>query len=88
MPVGGTLSLTTEEQEDRFVLRVSDTGVGVSKENLARLFEPFFTTKSQGLGLGLAMTKRVIEEHGGKIEFSSIEGQGSEVTISLPLSTA
>jgi signal transduction histidine kinase len=88
MPVGGTLSLTTEEQEGRFVLRVSDTGVGVSKENLTRLFEPFFTTKSQGLGLGLAMTKRVIEEHGGKIEFSSIEGQGSEVTISLPLSTA
>jgi signal transduction histidine kinase len=88
MPVGGTLSLTTEEQGDRFVLRVSDTGVGVSKENLTRLFEPFFTTKSQGLGLGLAMTKRVIEEHGGKIEFSSIEGQGSEVTISLPLSTA
>jgi signal transduction histidine kinase len=67
---------------------MSDTGVGVSKENLARLFEPFFTTKSQGLGLGLAMTKRVIEEHGGKIEFSSSEGQGSEVTISLPLSTA
>jgi signal transduction histidine kinase len=88
MPVGGTLSLTTEEQEDRFVLRVSDTGIGVSKENLARLFEPFFTTKSQGLGLGLAMTKRVIEEHGGKIEFSSVEGQGSEVTISLPLSAA
>jgi signal transduction histidine kinase len=88
MPGGGTLTLTTEEHEERFVLRVSDTGVGVSKENLERLFEPFFTTKSQGLGLGLAMTKRVIEEHGGKIEFSSIEGQGSEVTISLPLSTA
>jgi signal transduction histidine kinase len=58
----------------------------VSKENLTRIFEPFFTTKSQGLGLGLAMTKRVIEEHGGKIEFVSAEGQGSEVTISLPLS--
>jgi nitrogen fixation/metabolism regulation signal transduction histidine kinase len=87
MPIGGTLALTTEQQGDRFVLRVSDTGVGVSKENLTRLFEPFFTTKSQGLGLGLAMTRRVIEEHGGKIEFSSIEGQGSEVTISLPLST-
>jgi signal transduction histidine kinase len=58
----------------------------VSKENLARIFEPFFTTKSQGLGLGLAMTKRVIEEHGGKIEFVSAEGHGSEATISLPLS--
>jgi signal transduction histidine kinase len=87
MPDGGTLTLTTEQQENGFVLRVSDTGVGVSEENLARIFEPFFTTKSQGLGLGLAMTKRVIEEHGGKIEFSSTEGRGSEVTIRLPLST-
>jgi len=88
MPEGGALTVTTEQQEDGFVLRVSDTGVGVSEENLARIFEPFFTTKSQGLGLGLAMTKRVIEEHGGKIEFSSTEGHGSEVTIRLPLSTA
>jgi signal transduction histidine kinase len=84
MPDGGTLTFTTEEREAKFILRVSDTGCGVSKENLARLFEPFFTTKSQGLGLGLAMTKRVIEEHGGRIEFSSTEGQGSEVTIRLP----
>jgi signal transduction histidine kinase len=87
MPDGGTLTLTTEQQEDGFALRVSDTGVGVSEENLSRIFEPFFTTKSQGLGLGLAMTKRVIEEHGGKIEFSSTEGRGSEVTIHLPLQT-
>jgi signal transduction histidine kinase len=87
MPDGGTLTLTTEQQDNGFSLRVNDTGVGVSEENLARIFEPFFTTKSQGLGLGLAMTKRVIEEHGGKIEFSSTEGRGSEVTIRLPLST-
>jgi len=85
MPAGGTLTLESEERDGRFVLRIADTGTGVSRENLARVFEPFFTTKSQGLGLGLAMTKRVIEEHGGKIDFSSEEGQGSEVTISLPL---
>lgn len=85
MPGGGTLTLTTDERDGCFVLCLEDTGVGVSKENLSRIFEPFFTTKSQGLGLGLAITKRVIEEHGGKIEFTSIEGRGSEVTISLPL---
>ena len=85
MPDGGTLTIETEERDRSFVLRLSDTGVGVSAENLARIFEPFFTTKSQGLGLGLAMTKRVIEEHGGKIEFASVEGQGSEVTVLLPL---
>jgi signal transduction histidine kinase len=86
MPGGGSLTIATERQNGWFVLHLSDTGIGVSKENLTRIFEPFFTTKSQGLGLGLAMTKRVIEEHGGKIEFVSAEGQGSEVTISLPLS--
>ncbi len=85
MPAGGTLTLASEERDGRLMLRIADTGTGVSRENLARIFEPFFTTKSQGLGLGLAMTKRVIEEHGGKIEFASVEGQGSEVTISLPL---
>ena len=86
MPGGGSLTIATEGQNGWFVLHLRDTGIGVSKENLTRIFEPFFTTKSQGLGLGLAMTKRVIEEHGGKIEFVSAEGQGSEVTISLPLS--
>lgn len=85
MPEGGTLTLRSEERDGRFVLRIGDTGTGMSAEQLARIFEPFFTTKSQGLGLGLAMTRRVIEEHGGKIEIASVEGQGSEVTISLPL---
>jgi signal transduction histidine kinase len=85
MPDGGTLTIASEESDGRFVLRIADTGTGVSAEHLGRVFEPFFTTKSKGLGLGLAMTKRVIEEHGGRIEFSSVEGQGSEVTIRLPL---
>jgi hypothetical protein len=65
--------------------RIADTGTGVSRENLARVFEPFFTTKSQWPRPGAGMTKRVIEVHGGKNRFSSEEGQGSEVTISLPL---
>ena len=85
MPEGGTLTLHSEERDGRFVLRIADTGTGMSEEHLARIFEPFFTTKGEGLGLGLAMTKRVIEEHGGRIEFTSVEGQGSDVTISLPL---
>jgi hypothetical protein len=63
---------------------IADTGIGVSQENLSRLFDPFFSTKSTGLGLGLAMTKRVIEDHGGKVDFQTTEGKGSMVTISLP----
>jgi len=87
MPAGGTLTIRTERNNGQFVLSVSDTGTGVSKENLTRVFEPFFTTKSNGLGLGLATTKRIIEEHGGKIDFHSAGDTGSEVIISLPLDT-
>ncbi len=86
MPEGGTLTLKTGRDNGRFILSVADTGKGVSKENLARVFEPFFTTKSSGLGLGLATTKRIVEEHGGKIDFHSGGGIGTEVLISLPVS--
>ncbi len=85
MPGGGTLTIKTEKNDGNFVLSVSDTGAGVARENLSRVFEPFFTTKSSGLGLGLATTKRIVEEHGGRIELRSTEGVGSDVTISLPL---
>jgi signal transduction histidine kinase len=85
MPEGGTLSVHTGRENGRFILSVRDTGQGVSRENLSKIFEPFFTTKDTGLGLGLATTKRIIEEHGGRIDFQSSEGEGSSVIISLPL---
>lgn len=85
MPEGGTLTIRTGRDNGRFVLSISDTGTGVAKENMQKVFEPFFTTKSTGLGLGLATTKRIIEEHSGKIDFQSSEGNGSSVIISLPV---
>jgi signal transduction histidine kinase len=85
MPAGGDLTVSTNASDSRASVVIEDTGTGVSKENMPRLFEPFFSTKTTGLGLGLAMTKRVIEEHGGKVDFQSIEGKGSNVTISLPI---
>ncbi|MDP2754854.1 MAG: ATP-binding protein, partial [Nitrospirota bacterium] len=85
MPAGGDLTVSTKASDSRVSIIIEDTGLGVSKENLPRLFDPFFSTKSTGLGLGLAMTKRVVEEHGGKVDFQSIEGKGSNVTISLPM---
>jgi signal transduction histidine kinase len=85
MPAGGTLSVSTQPQEKWFCVCVSDTGVGISEDKAARIFDPFFTTKSGGLGLGLALTKRVIEEHGGKVEFRSTQGVGSTVSILLPM---
>lgn len=86
MPEGGTLTIGTEKNGGNLMLSISDTGKGVPKENLSKVFEPFFTTKVNGLGLGLATTKRIIEEHGGKISLQSDNGSGSTVTLSLPLS--
>jgi signal transduction histidine kinase len=85
MPSGGDLMMKTHISDSRAYITVEDTGMGVPRENLQKLFDPFFSTKSTGLGLGLAMTKRVVEEHGGKVNFQSTEGKGSTITISLPV---
>lgn len=85
MPDNGTLTVTTKVSNGKAFIIIEDTGIGVSKENLPKLFDPFFSTKSTGLGLGLAMTKRFIEEHGGTADFQSTEGKGSTMTISLPI---
>jgi signal transduction histidine kinase len=85
MPAGGELTVQTKMSDGKAYIVFEDTGIGVTKENMEKLFDPFFSTKSTGLGLGLAMTKRVIEEHGGKADFQSTEGVGSVMTISLPV---
>lgn len=80
-----SLRIKTAEEEGDFILTISDNGGGVPPENLSKIFEPFFSTKKNGLGLGLPFTKRVVEEHGGRVEFSSILNVGSEAKIILPL---
>lgn len=85
MPHGGKLMVNTQVSDKWVSIVIEDSGIGVPKENLSKLFDLFFSTKTTGLGLGLAMTKRVIEEHGGKVDFQSIEGKGSTVTMSLPI---
>jgi len=80
-----TLAIKTEIVGKEFVLSIKDSGIGVSQANLPRIFEPFFSTKQNGLGLGLPMTMRVMEEHGGRVEFDSTEGKGSDVKLILPL---
>jgi PAS domain S-box-containing protein len=93
MPQGGTLTLrvaAAESSEDddpaRVVVEISDTGVGISPENLAKVTEPFFTTKEEGkgTGLGLAICKRIAQEHGGTLTIDSAVGQGTTVRILLP----
>ena len=85
MPLGGKLTVMTRQVEDRFQLSIEDTGIGIPEDKRSRIFDPFFTTKSSGLGLGLALTKRVIEEHKGKVDIRSVEGRGTTVITTLPL---
>ncbi len=78
------LIIKTEAAGNDFILTLSDSGEGVSGENLEKIFVPFFSTKKDGLGLGLPFTKRVVEEHGGRVEFTSVLNEGSMAKIILP----
>ena len=85
MPAGDTLRLEAEPMpEGRICLRVSDTGVGIAPEHLPHLFEPLFTTRGKGVGLGLALVKRLVEAHDGSTAVSSVVGQGTTFTLDLP----
>jgi signal transduction histidine kinase len=68
-------------------LTVNDTGVGVGRADLEHVFEPFFTTRSSGNGLGLAVVKAIVDSHGGVISIESTAGQGTTVTVMLPLAS-
>src|SRR5258708_33693351 len=81
----GTELLADDSAARVLKIKILDTGVGVSKENLGRLFEPFFTTKKNGTGLGLAISQRIVHEHQGKIEVQSEMNKGSTFSISLPV---
>ena len=85
MPEGGTLTVKTARNNRSVELDVSDTGVGIAKENLEKIFEPLFTTKSKGIGLGLSVTKRFVENHGGSVRVKSKVNRGSTFTIRLPI---
>ena len=89
MPRGGQLTITTLHlkgvRPPTLQIKFKDTGVGISPENLKRIFEPFFTTKPGGTGLGLSNSLKIVEQHGGGITVSSISGEGSTFTITLPI---
>jgi signal transduction histidine kinase len=88
MPEGGHLTVSAQKQGAQAVVSVSDNGRGMTEEEARHLFVPFFTTKSDGTGLGLAYTQRVVNEHGGKIECASMRGKGSTFSIQLPFSVS
>lgn len=80
-----TLQSRSEEGEPVCCVRVEDTGPGVSPDSAERIFKPYFTTRKSGAGLGLAITKRLIEEQSGTIELTGHEGPGAAFTIALPV---
>lgn len=85
MPHGGTLRLATDVARDgRARIRVSDTGLGIQPDQLARIFDLYFTTKKGGSGIGLSMVFRTVQLHQGDIDVESTPGAGTTFTISLP----
>lgn len=84
----GCVTLKTTYDATRVYLAVSDTGTGILPEHQAHIFEPLFTTKPRGLGLGLAISREIIERHHGRIELSSVPNVGTTFTISLPIEGA
>jgi signal transduction histidine kinase len=86
MPSGGTLTLEARRGGEQVEFRVSDSGVGISPEDLPRVFDPLFTTKApgEGTGLGLAIVRDVLHAHGGRVAVACPEGGGTVFTVTLP----
>jgi signal transduction histidine kinase len=86
MSEGGRLTVNAGAKENKVIIKVEDTGVGIPEEVQAKIFTPLFTTKPKGQGLGLAVVKRLIEGLNGKITFESKEEKGTSFIIELPVS--
>jgi signal transduction histidine kinase len=86
MPEGGSLEISSGRNNGSVFIKFKDSGRGIPEEIKSRIFEPFFTTKSiiSGTGLGLAISREVITRYGGKIDFQSELGKGTEFTVLLP----
>jgi PAS domain S-box-containing protein len=90
MPEGGQLIIKTSEvsgkppRSEGVALSIADTGCGIPQKNLGNIFEPLFTTRAKGIGLGLAVSKSLMEANGGSIEVESEVGKGSTFTVTLP----
>ncbi len=88
MPDGGELTIEARAEQNKARVSVTDTGYGISKENLEKVFEPLFTTKARGIGLGLVVSKSLVEANGGTIEVKSEKNKGSTFTLILPFREA
>ena len=83
METGGQLSINVRASDSRLLIEMSDTGIGIPEKDKEIIFDPYFTTKNQGTGLGLAVVRKIVEGHGGKIDIASTAGKGTTFTISF-----
>jgi len=84
MPQGGELMIRAARSNKALRIDITDTGEGITPENLGKIFDAYYSSKKAGTGLGLATTRRIIEDHGGTISVQSQPGKGTNFTISLP----
>jgi signal transduction histidine kinase len=84
MPGGGDLRVTLRTGDDDLIVEVEDSGVGILPEHLGQVFEPYYSTKETGIGLGLPLTRKIIEEHGGTVEVTSEPAVGTKFKVVLP----
>jgi len=82
---GGELTVKSELQDDQLQFSVSDTGVGLPMEKMDQIFSAFFTTKPQGSGMGLAISRSIVESHGGQLWASANSGGGATFHFTLPI---
>jgi len=85
MPEGGKLSISTRLKDKNIVVSITDTGSGISKEDIQRVFDPFYSAKVNGTGLGLALTMKTVEGHHGEIICKSTIDKGTTMVISFPV---
>lgn len=88
MPNGGTLRVSTRAAAGAVEVGIEDTGIGIPPENLKKVFDPFFTTKTKGTGLGLSVVYGIVERHGGSLHVESRVGEGTVMTLVLPVAEA
>ena len=91
IPDGGRIVVATSTADDgSLIAEISDTGIGIAPENVAKIYDPFYTTKGvgRGTGLGLAVTYGIVQEHAGRISVESTPGDGTTFRITLPAARA
>jgi signal transduction histidine kinase len=84
MESGGALTVSAWAAKGSAEIRIQDTGLGMTPEVSERIFEPFYTTKTGGTGLGLSLSRQIIEAHGGSVEVESAPGRGTTFILKLP----